>query len=329
MPKAILFGLTACQNADRLKRLLETDWQVVPILDETKMDPLCEELLDADALISLTWDDRMGENAPRLRLIHALGAGVDNFFVESFPDDCSLCNVYEHAVPVAEYVLGMIVALTVGFKHHDARLRQGYWDGTGRRDGEPHEELAGKTLGLIGFGTVGHEITKRAAAFDLRIRAIRSQPEASPADERLDWLGGPDRLQDLLSESDYVVACCTLNDQTRNMLNAETLGWMKPTAYLINVARGEIAEQQSLYTALHEQRIAGAAIDVWCRYPESGDQQMLPAELPFHELENVLITPHMSAWTHAMIERRWKKIASNLDALVQGQPLQNVAARKH
>lgn len=102
---------------------------------------------------------------------------------------------------------------------------------------------------------------------------------------------------------------------------------MKPAAYLINVARAEVIEEQALFGALKDCRMAGAALDVWYRYPENGDQRLLPATLHFHELENVLMTPHLSAWTGAMIERRWKKIAANLDALAEGHPLDNVVCQ--
>jgi len=328
MHQLILFGPTACGNRERLSRLLATDWRIMSIPDESATDELCSALADADSLISLSWRPEMSGNASRLRLVQALGAGVDAYDLESLPDECELCNVYEHAAPIAEYVLGAMVSLTIGFRRHDRMLRQGDWDGTGRRDGEPHEELAGKTLGMIGFGTIGREVASRAAAFGLRPCAIRSRHRESEHDPALEWIGGPEQLEMLLSTSDYVVVCCSLNGQTRGMLNDETLRSMKSSAWLINVARAEIIEQRALFDALRERRIAGAALDVWYRYPESVDERLLPSELPFHDLDNVLMTPHLSAWTHAMIERRWKKIAANLDSLALGQPLQNIVARE-
>lgn len=87
-----------------------------------------------------------------------------------------------------------------------------------------------------------------------------------------------------------------------------------------------MVEEKALFEVLRGHRIAGAALDVWYRYPETGEQIMLPSALPFHELDNVLMTPHLSAWTEAMIERRWAKIAANLDALIEGRPLQNVVS---
>jgi phosphoglycerate dehydrogenase-like enzyme len=90
------------------------------------------------------------------------------------------------------------------------------------------------------------------------------------------------------------------------------------------LSRAEVIEEAALFETLRASRIAGAGLDVWYRYPDTGDQTMLPSALPFHELDNVLMTPHLSAWTVAMIERRWRKIASNLDALAEGRPLENI-----
>ncbi len=318
----------ACDNEERLKRLLKTDWQVVAASDETDIAELRRTLTQADALISMFWRRQMAAEVSRLKLIQALGAGVDAYDVEAIPSGCALCNVYEHAVPMAEYVIGAMVALTTRFAFHDRQLRQGRWDGTGRGDGAPHQEMAGKTVGLIGLGSIGREVTRRARVFEMRVHAVKAHPQSARGEIELDRIGGPQQLRDLLVASDYLIVCCPLNAQTRGMLNRETLALLKPGAYLINVARAEIIEEEALFDALKNNRIAGAALDVWYRYPATIEQQLLPSTLPFHELENVLMTPHLSAWTEAMIERRWRKIAANLDALAEGRPLQNVVAQR-
>ena len=158
----------------------------------------------------------------------------------------------------------------------------------------------------------------------MRVHALRTHPQSPLNGTEPDWLGGPAQLRDLVSESDYLVVCCALNRETFGLLNSDSLSWLKPDAYLINVARAEVIEEQALFDLLKEKRIAGAALDVWYRYPEAGKQTLLPSRLPFHELDNVLMTPHLSAWTDRMIERRWRKIAANLDALAEGHPLQNI-----
>jgi phosphoglycerate dehydrogenase-like enzyme len=277
----------------------------------------------AQAMIGLRWRREWAEVADGLRLVQALGAGVDAYEVNGLPSGCALCNVYEHGVPVAEYVVGMMVALTVRLALADRSLRQGAWSGSGRLDGETHGELAGRSAGLIGWGSIGREVARRLRAFDMRVRAVRANPRADePGD--CDWIGGPERLDELLEVSDYVVVCCPLTESTHGMLDGARLARLKRGAFLINVARAEIVDELALYEALRERRLAGAALDVWYRYPADAGQQMLPASLPFGELENVIMTPHLSAWTEEMVERRWKKIAANLDALAEGRPLGNL-----
>jgi phosphoglycerate dehydrogenase-like enzyme len=327
MPEVILLGRTACLNQTRLARFLQTEWQISALPDEADAVALRQALPRAMALIALRWRGAWAGDARGLRLVQAMGAGVDAYEVEALPAGCALCNVYEHAVPMAEYVIGAMVLLTTRLAFYDKRLRQGRWAGSGRLDGATHAELAGRTVGLIGWGSIGREVARRARAFAMQVRAIRAHPQADDVAE-LDWLGGPQQLDELLATSDYLVVCCPLNEQTRGLLDAQRLAQMKPGAYLINVARGEIINEAALFTVLQTGRLAGAAIDVWQRYPENSDQILLPSTLPFHELENVLLTPHLAAWTESMIERRWTKIAANLDALATGRPLANVVALK-
>lgn len=323
MPKVILLGRTASDNQSRLTHLLQTGWEIVPFPDENDAAALPEALSQAAALIGLRWQREWMEHAGGLRLIQALGAGVDAYDITALPPGCALCNVYEHGIPVAEYVIGAMVALTARFAFHDARLREGHWDGSGRLDGVPHLELAGQTVGLIGWGSIGREVAHRARAFGMGVRAIRAHPQ--PEDRLLlDWSGGPEQLEELLAVSDYLVVGCPLNSETRGMLNEARLRSLKPGAYLINVARAEVIDEAALFAVLQSGRLAGAALDVWYRYPPDGTQTMLPANRPFHELSNVLMTPHLSAWTEAMIQRRWKRIAANLDALVEGRSLENL-----
>jgi len=323
MARVILFGKTACLNAGRLSRLLREDWELVELPDDGDEARLRRELSMAQAMIGLRWRREWAEVADGLRLVQALGAGVDAYEVNGLPAGCALCNVYEHGVPVAEYVVGVMVALTVGLAETDCSLRAGHWQGSGRLDGETHGELAGRSVGLIGWGSIGREVAHRLRTFDMRVRAVRANPRADePGD--CDWIGGPERLDELLEVSDYVVVCCPLTAETRGMIGKSGLARMKSGAFLINVARAEIVDEQALYDSLRERRLAGAALDVWYRYPPDAGQQMFPATLPFGELGNVIMTPHLSAWTEEMVERRWRRIAANLDAIVTGSPLTNV-----
>lgn len=323
---AVLYGKTASDNAARLRAYLRTDWELACV-DEGDLARLRAVLPRAVALIALGFDRELTPWGGRLRLVQSLGAGVDAFEIEALPAGCTLCNVYEHEVPVAEYVMGAILQLAIRFDRHDALLRMGRWAGTGRRDGHVHMEVSGKRLGLLGYGHIGREVARRARAFGMPVHAVRRQPHAPlPGELVPDWIGGMSQLPALLQAADFLVIACPLTAETRGLIGVAELASLRPSAYVINVARAEVIEEQALHEALKERRIAGAVLDVWYQYPGSADEVKLPSRFPFHELDNVILTPHLSAWTAPMQERRWRRIAENLDRLADGRPLLNAVA---
>ena len=163
-------------------------------------------------------------------------------------------------------------------------------------------ELAGKTLGLLGYGRIGRAVARRARAFDMNICAVRRDVGRSTDDEPA-FLGGPDSIGEVLRGSDYVLISMPATSETVGSIDRGRLGLMKPTAFLINVARAEIIDEDALYEALAQRSIAGAALDVWYRYP-SKPGRAAPATRPFHELSNVLMTPHVAGWTDGMLDAR-------------------------
>jgi phosphoglycerate dehydrogenase-like enzyme len=147
-----------------------------------------------------------------------------------------------------------------------------------------------------------------------------------PSTVDVDLLAGPDRLDEVLGRADYVVLTLPLTTATRGLMSAARLGAMPPTSMLINVSRAEIVDETALYQALAERRIAAAALDVWYRYPTEA-APMLPAHQPFHQLPNVLMTPHVSGWTIGMLEARARLIAENITRTARGAPPLNRIAR--
>src|SRR6185436_2792958 len=240
----------------------------------------------------------MGAGARRLKLVQVPGAGIDRIDRTALPAGARLANVYGHEVGIAEYVMGAILTLGRGFCRLDARLREGEWDSqwaVGRPSPPAWPELAGKTLGILGYGRIGQALARRARAFDMTVCAIRRDVGRSAADD-LAFLGGLEALDEVLRRSDYLAVTLSLNDATRRLLGERELALMKPTAILVNVARADIVDEDALYAALARGTIAGAALDVWYRYPTAAGAT-LPARRPFHELPNVLMTPHVSGWT--------------------------------
>jgi len=288
---------------------------------------IVSRLSEVDVLVTMSFTGQMGGAARRLKLVQVPGAGLDRIDRAALPPGAWLANAYGHEVGIAEYVLGAMLALTRQFGRLDAALRQGVWESqwaVGVAPPPPWPELAGKTLGILGYGRIGQAVARRARVFDMDVCAIRRDVTRS-ADDGLVMLGGPDALDEVLRRADYVVITVSLSDTTRGLIGERELWRMKPSAYLINVARGEIVDEGALYRALAARTIAGAALDVWYRYPtEAG--AMPPARHPFHELPNVLMTPHVSGWTEGMLEARAKVIAENVGRAARGEPPVNLIA---
>jgi phosphoglycerate dehydrogenase-like enzyme len=319
--KVAFAGSFAARLAEPVRARLSTPCEVV-VGDEAG---IVAQLADVHVLVSMEFSPAMAEAAPRLCLLQVPGAGLDRVDRAALPPETRLANVYGHEVGIAEYVMGAMIALTRSFGRLDAQLRRGRWESqwaVGAPAPPVWPELAGRTLGILGFGHIGQALARRALAFDMQVCAIRRQAQAEMPDG-VSFIGGPDRLDDVLRRADYLVVTLSLSPATRNCLDDRRLRLMKPTAFLVNVARAELIEQDALYRALADGRLAGAALDVWYRYPASSEPT-LPADRPFHELGNVIMTPHMSGSTDGMMAARSQLIAENIERTARGELPRNM-----
>jgi phosphoglycerate dehydrogenase-like enzyme len=323
--KIAFAGFFAIRLADLVRSHLSIPCEVIEG-DEAAILP---RLADADVLVSMGFTRPMAEAGPRLRLVQVPGAGLDRIDRGAMRPGMRLANAYGHEAGIAEYILGAMLALTRSLGSLDAGLRKGRWDSQwaiGTPMPPPSPELAGKTLGILGFGHIGEALARRAMAFDMQVCAVRRQAQTDvPAG--VSFIGGPERLDDVLRQSDYLAVTLSLSPDTRNLLDDRRLGLMRSSAYLINVARAEIIDEGALYRALASGKLAGAALDVWYRYPTT-PEPTLPATQPFHELANVIMTPHVSGWTEGMLEARAKLIAGNIERAARGErPLNEIDPR--
>ena len=321
MLRVAFVGALSSSFADRVRAHLTMPCDFIHTDEKNARDVLP----DVDVLVTLVFTREMGAAATRLRLIQVPGAGLDRIDRLAMPPGSSLAKVHGHETGIAEYVLGAMIALSRDFDRVHTHLRAGRWDSQWAPGVPPPPvwpELAGRTLGILGYGGIGQAVARRARAFDMRVCAIRRNVGQSAEDD-LALLGGMDDLPEVLRRADYLAITLPLTPETQGLIGEAELGLMKSTAILVNVSRAQIVDEDALYAALAEGRIAGAALDVWYRYPaEPGP--LLPARRAFHELANVLMTPHVSGWTDGMLEARATLIADNIHRTARGERPENM-----
>jgi D-3-phosphoglycerate dehydrogenase len=222
----------------------------------------------------------------RLRIVARHGVGYDTVDVAAMTRAGVLVTNTPTAMPrpVATTALTFVLALAGKLFLKDRLTRSGRWH---ERMDNMGLGLSGRTLGVIGAGGIGKELLRMARVFDLRLLA--TDPVAN--DVELTYIGARKvDLDTLMRESDFVVVCCLLNEHTRHLIGAEALAKMKPTSYLINVARGPIVDEKALIDVLQKRRIAGAALDVF-------EQEPVDPANPLLAMDNVIVTPHSLCWT--------------------------------
>lgn len=252
--------------------------------------------------------------ATRLEWIHSWLAGPNTqLFPELVDSTVSFtCSKGNGAIPLAEHAIMLMIMLNRNAMRWFEARRQKQWDAF------RHEELNGKTVGIIGMGHSGVDLALKCKAFHMRVLGLRRTPVATP---NFDHVYGRDGLDELLAESDFVVMTAPYTHETADMLGEAEFRRMKSTAFYVCFSRGGVANDQALYRALDEQWIAGAGLDAhW--------QEPLPPESPFWDLSNTIITPHNGATTAATTDRGLGIFADNLERYVAGRPLINLVDKR-
>jgi prepilin-type processing-associated H-X9-DG protein len=306
----------AQSQAARLRRLLPFEAEIL-LDDETRATRVAP--LEVDAALSIRFN-AADIAAVRCRLLQCTGVGIDGIALAELPADTIVSNVHEHEIPIAEYVLAGILDHEIGLFRAEKRFESAQW-GDLFRARKTHGEVHGKTIGIIGFGRIGKAVAIRARAFGMRILAVnRSGRPSAEADVTLPF----DRIGEVLAEADYLVLACPLTEDTRGLIDRDAFARMKPSALLVNVARGEVVDEEALWNAMSGGRIGGALIDTWYTYPTLPAPNPKPSRFPFETLPNVRCTPHMSGWTEGLMARRYKAMAENIAHFARGEALANV-----
>ena len=268
-----------------------------------------EAISGFDIIITMwsLWDKTALEGNDQLLSIHRHGAGYEQVNIPDMTESNVLvCNNSDGIRrPVATAAMTMMLALDTRLQLKIKMAKEGDW--INKRYNEGYG-LKRKTLGMIGLGHIGREILALAAPFEMK--RIAYDPYLKNADPALD-VSLVD-LDTLLAETDYLIICCTLNDSTYHMINAERLKKMKSTAFLINMSRGPVVDEAALIEALKNDVIRGAGIDVY-------EQEPTPTDNPLLHMDNVIATPHCLGWTEQSFMGIWDGIISQVRALAEGQ----------
>ncbi len=250
-------------------------------------------------------------HAKKLRWIHTLSAGVDALFYPEFiASDVILSNsrgVYD--IPVAEHAFALLTALTRGVDRFHKNQAEHKWARG------PVTEMDSQTIGIVGLGSIGREIARKAKlAYNMRVLATKKR--LGSAELYVDALLPAAELDKLLQESDFVVVAAALTEETTGLIGERELRLMKPTAYIVNIARGRIIQSPAILKALREGWIAGAGLDVT-------DPEPLPPDSELYDAPNIIITPHMAAAAPAEkhTERAVKVFIDNLQRYLAGEQL--------
>jgi phosphoglycerate dehydrogenase-like enzyme len=320
--KTLFLGNVAADTYEGIKDELPPQLESTVFVDPEELRRAPQVAAAADILVSNHWRANYPP-APRLRLVQSVATGTELFEVAALPAGIPICNAFGHESAIAEFIVMAMLALHHRFFQIAGEFRaEGSWRSSWVQSGEPHGEVRGSTLGIVGLGRVGREVARRAAPFGVRVLAANRSPrEAGDGVERIFPLA---ELDQMLPLCDTLALCTALGPETEGLIDARRLALMKPGAFLINIARGQVVDEDALYAALRDGPLGGAALDVWWQYPTAAEPERRGSRHPFHELPTVIVTPHNSGWTRGMVRRRWDEIADNLRRFAAGEGLINV-----
>lgn len=295
--------------ADELPGLLTTDDVVVPT-DDAQL----ARARDAEVGVGTNQGERVQallRNAPDLRWYHSIGAGVEDLvgIPELRERKITLTNNSgPYDIPIAEHVIATILA--------SAKRLHVYRDQQGRAEwkSHPQREVRDATLVVFGIGSIGAEVAKLASGVGMKVIGVRRRQGGVPGVSRI---VPPEQLADVAAEADYLVLAAPLTDQTRGAVSREVIARMKPTAWIVNIARGAMLDEAALADAIKAGRLGGAALDALATEP-------LPKDSPLWALENVIITPHSSNSSPRIRERSLALFRENLRRYKAKERLLNV-----
>jgi phosphoglycerate dehydrogenase-like enzyme len=281
-------------------------------------------LKEVEVVIGGTFSKENFEQAKKLKLIQIPFAGVDKLdfsLYKNYPD-IFMCNIHANKFAVAEHTFALILALAKNIITNDRDLRLGRWHGFSTK--EPTIQLQGKSLGIVGLGSIGWEIAKIGHALGMKVFALKRKIEERDLKKKdiLEFLGEKKDLEKVIKESDFIVVAVPLTKETNGLIGKKELKLMKEK-YLINISRGNVIKEGALFKSLKEHHLAGAAIDTWYQYLSSEQKELLPSKYDFQKLNNVIMSPHTAGYTDRALDENIKFVFDNIVKIYYGEEPEN------
>lgn len=283
---------------------------------------------DADILLGPFVTKSIIENAEKLRLVQVPWTGMDTFNFEAMKGaQVPVCNTHSNATAVAELGASLTLDLIKKVSYHDRKMRNGSWN----RDQLPldlkSKMLCDMTVCILGCGNIGYAMAKLFAAFGSDVIGVSGRRKP---DGVLKKVYKNDEMSDACAEADIVISSLPLTPETKGLINKELIEKMKDGAFVVNVSRAGIVDEDAIYAALKSGKISGFAADVWWSAPKRGESQSYPSEKhEFHKLDNVVMSPHRAGFVEGSLPHLDGAI-SNIICLKNGAPLNNlVDVKKH
>jgi phosphoglycerate dehydrogenase-like enzyme len=294
------------------------------VLAVSGREALCDALAqhpETDVLCSGWIPDDLISLAPNLRWIQLPSAGVDHLLRNGLPQSRLPLVITTssgiHATPITEYVFGSLLLHAWHWRRLLALQRDHTWPEDSEREGLRGYELFGSTIGIVGLGHIGRHIAHLARAFGMHVVGVRRSATTGESDPDVDRLYPPEKLRDMLSTCDHVVVAVPSTSETHNLIGEGELRVMRRTAFLVNIARGDVIDEDALVRALTQHWIGGAGLDVMAQEP-------LSPSSPLWSLPNVYLSPHISGATRRYGSLLMDLFLDNLHRYQEGQPLLNV-----
>jgi len=295
---------------------------IIPKTDER--ETIKKYLKEVEVAIGGTFSKGDLEQAKKLKLIQIPFAGVDKLDFDLYKDsqDIYICNIHANRTAVAEHAFALILALAKNIVTNDRDLRLGRWHGFSTK--ESTIQLRGKSLGIVGLGSMGWEIAKIGHTLGMKVFALKRKIEEKDLKKKniLEFLGEEKDLEKVIKESDFIVIAVPLAKGTKGLIGEKELKLMKGK-YLINLSRGVVVDEEALFKSLKEGNLTGAAIDTWYQYPSSEQREILPSKYDFHKLDNIIMSPHTAGYTDRALEENIKSVFDNIVKIYYGEEPEN------